>query len=976
MIEAILLNLFAQAVWDLALSPILGTSDISLDEIRDDPEAREARFGEAARLASEKLHGSGMDDERLSDFLSSSEVLVLIRSLYLFRLDVDSGDFKQARQEFTVLWERSFSGQSGASADEIFDVLLKATEDSLTAAIQDGVISAHEARSSARHQMLTQQIDAMERRIQLLIGSEAVDQGEVSQFEAELRREVHQRHAFITPPDFYGASQRVNIDRLYVTPQLSKVGRRGRDHDADPVTVAEWLSNLQQAVVLGDPGGGKSTLAAKLCHGIADDKNGWEVAGRRRAPVMVTLREYSALNKDRTLSVSNYIEDVASSRYQLNVPVGAVDYLLLSGRLMVIFDGLDELLETRHRQQIRDDVESFHRRFPAAPMLVTSRFVGYEQAPLNGDVFRTVTLAEFSDAQVSEYAHKWFGFDESLTSKECSQKADAFVSESRAVPDLRVNPLMLALMCNFYRGQNYLPRHLPDVYETCARMLFETWDRSRGIEQVLPIAEHIRPAMRYLAYWIYKDEALQGGATEGQLVDKAVEFLLAYRFDDEHEARHAAEAFIEFCAGRAWVFTDTGSAVDGEPLFQFTHRTFLEYFAADHIVATTDTTQALSDSLRPRIAAREWSVVAQVAYQLKSRATLAAPDQLLQDLVEHSQEGSLSERANLLQFAAECLTFLVPSPPVVRAVCRRVLGFVSESLSQEVPGEAATVIDSLIPTLARVGAEIRRTAIASTEEALVQRIETNEGDAVSAALVLSVIGGWAMPVIEVHDEWSEAAKQIKARTLERRKALANSHTELALAMATDGEVSIDELVTRHGTNALFVGRPVPLRQNAYFGPLTENLVYFVLRGEEGTQSGQWSKQLLEVGDVLLQSPPPWRYLGDGLRWGGPEFVSRVDDFAEDEVLPDALFGFVLIMAITAEEQLARPEDDEDRSVNRVRTQLEGTKSASLARVAPIIVGRLGNWEEGIARLDECSFSEEQRDLLMKWMKGEISFIES
>jgi len=77
------------------------------------------------------------------------------------------------------------------------------------------------------------------------------------------------------------------------------------------------------------------------------------------------------------------------------------------------------------------------------------------------------------------------------------------------------------------------------------------------------------------------------------------------------------------------VFTDTGTTADGQPLFQFTHRTFLEYFTADYLVASSGSVAALADVLRPHIARREWDVVAIVACQLKSRATQGAGDEIL-----------------------------------------------------------------------------------------------------------------------------------------------------------------------------------------------------------------------------------------------------------------------------------------------------------------------------------------------------------
>ena len=63
------------------------------------------------------------------------------------------------------------------------------------------------------------------------------------------------------------------------------------------------------------------------------------------------------------------------------------------------------------------------------------------------------------------------------------------------------------------------------------------------------------------------------------------------------------------------MFTDTGSDKSGELLYQFTHRTFLEYFTASYTVRVNKTPNDLLKVLVPRIKKSEWDVVAQLAFQ-------------------------------------------------------------------------------------------------------------------------------------------------------------------------------------------------------------------------------------------------------------------------------------------------------------------------------------------------------------------------
>lgn len=235
-------------------------------------------------------------------------------------------------------------------------------------------------------------------------------------------------------------------------------------------------------------------------------------------------------------------------------------------------------------------------------------------------------------------------------------------------------------MCILYRGQGYIPRNRPDVYEKCAELLFDRWDRHRSIhvpEAIRTIEAHLRPAMMYLAHWIYTTDAkassgksLAEGVPEQLLIERAADYLSERRFADRADAEKAARDFIEFCTGRAWVFTDVGTTAEGEKLFKFTHRTFLEYFAAFQLVRLHETTEALGNVLRPHVAKGEWDVVAQLAVQIKHKNTESAGDKLLTLFLEQAQKSRGETKKNLLSFCIRCLSFIVPSPTITARVSR------------------------------------------------------------------------------------------------------------------------------------------------------------------------------------------------------------------------------------------------------------------------------------------------------------------
>ena len=608
--------------------------------------------------------------EEICLFLATPEVESIIRQFYSYRLSTVKKDPTHLiKQEFTGLFVSYFglTGQRSSHAESLFEYLINTSAVALDKAIDNGVLSAHEAKSSARYRQLQDELAAIQKNLEFLTNRHKPNVKAILEFETTYRQQVSERHGRITPPNFDSA-RRLAIDDIYVAPaflQFTRTKGSATGASDEGLTLQTFLQGIYRAVLLGNPGGGKSTLVNKICYDLSERYEQRYFAGRQLTPIPIVLRDYGAEKKAKNYSIVEFMELQSKSDYQIKPPTGAFQYLLLNGRAVVIFDGLDELLETSHRQKITNDIEAFCNLYPSVPVLVTSREVGYEQAPLSEERFEAYRLAPFNEHQITEYVTKWFLVDEELSPTQRAHKTESFLKESLIVPDLRSNPLMLALMCNIYRGENYIPQNRPDLYEKCAVMLFERWDKNRGIMVPLPFEAHIRPAMMYLAHWIYTDEKLQSGVDERTLINKTADYLLEHRYDDRDEAKLSARDFIEFCKGRAWVFTDTGAG-----LYQFTHRTFLEYFTSYHLVRTNSTPEALKKVLVRRVAKREWDIVAQLAIQLQDDHLEGAADQILMILLNEAAAKDINDRDgwNLISFAARCLQFLVPSSKVRRRI--------------------------------------------------------------------------------------------------------------------------------------------------------------------------------------------------------------------------------------------------------------------------------------------------------------------
>ena len=225
-----------------------------------------------------------------------------------------------------------------------------------------------------------QSADGVRLAIEALRRDWSIDLDAILRFEQNLRIAVELRHGWIET-HHVGDARKIPIDELYVTPDLWP-SRSEEDREERTLGYSDFVANIGRTVLLGNPGGGKSTLSFKVAHDVAARR---VLSGilERLIPIVVTVREYGAARADRQEGIREFLETVCRVQYQIDPPEAAIDYLLMSGRCLLILDGLDELLVTSLRRAVSTDVELFASRFPATPILVTSREVGYREAPLD-----------------------------------------------------------------------------------------------------------------------------------------------------------------------------------------------------------------------------------------------------------------------------------------------------------------------------------------------------------------------------------------------------------------------------------------------------------------------------------------------------------------------------------------------------------------------------------------------------------------
>jgi NACHT domain len=823
------INLLSDAIWELGLKPLYQASASKLWRSREQPPEIEAAIERGAeQLAAPGEHGEATE-ELWSSFLASWEVRTLVLDLFTFKLADRKTSTTPILGALTLAWIRHAGLESAPDMTAMFERFDESIQRLINAAAEAGILAIDRSRTTARKRILAERLAGI-----AALDSTTPDAQQISVYErfaGELRNEVAMRYGKIEPPNLL-AREAVELERLFVPPRIDS---------PDGTTDLPWfVESIDRRVVLGNPGAGKSTLAAKICRDLALSYADPAINPRRATPWCIELRRLATGSEQFGVPLADLFTEWAEGSYQLSVPDGAFEWLLSRGRLLVVFDGLDELLNISTRQDVRNAIESFCRRYTTTPVLITSRIVGYHQAPLDEAVFDSAVLLDFDQSRVELYARQWFAIrsgDEPVTVR--LQHAAQFIHDTAHTKELRNNPLMLGLLASLYRGPGSIPRNLPDVYDSCATLLFSTWDKLKGLEIILPFAEHIRPALRELAWWMFTTPKLGEGVTRPQAVERTADYLEQRRFGSAARAHTAAEHFIDFCRGRAWVFTDQGSTATNEDLFGFTHRTFLEFFSAEYLAYRKQSAEELVNELMPFIAREERDVVARIALQIKARMYPDGADDIIIALLDALETYKGSELAAGVGFLVRLLQGVIPSPAVARGLGSQIMVYAAKG---------AGASGDLYAAIAAVGdesrVEIARGLVVGQRELLRDR-SSRQAD-IAADLIFyprRVVVETAAPF------WEAVGRQTRKAYGDEVKAAAKVHLAVALA-AWPSIVSMQDLIGSHKVQAAFcpvIGADTaPVRQ----------LLASVGRARGGASSNAWS-ELGIFGESLAATVTPW-----------------------------------------------------------------------------------------------------------------------
>ena len=387
-------------------------------------------------------------------------------------------------------------------------------------------------------------------------------------------------------------------------------------------SVIEATLQNRHFVLLGDPGGGKSTfvnflaycLAAHLLEpkaGWLKHLNGWPQDKADLQPMVVILRDFARSYADALPSKAepHHLWDFIKNRLaaqNLGFTAKPLEKALEAGKVIVMLDGLDEVPTQTQRVFVRDAVRAFIGRYPSNCFLITCRVLSYQPPEEGKPDLRLVELpsfeiAPFDDKKIKRFVGVWYAELVRLgTIKAQDQNTmTARLAEAVQRPDLKrlsPNPLLLTVMALVHTHKGRLPDARALLYEETVEILLWRWEQIKlgGQEDAPHLRQYLLEAGRTdvdLKRTLWK---LAYEAHAASKPDADREALADIAEHDLEVALAALKPLADHAGGdRTWAMKiieimklRSGLLLERQPgIFTFPHRTFQEYLAGAHLAA-------------------------------------------------------------------------------------------------------------------------------------------------------------------------------------------------------------------------------------------------------------------------------------------------------------------------------------------------------------------------------------------------------
>lgn len=377
-----------------------------------------------------------------------------------------------------------------------------------------------------------------------------------------------------------GINNARNVTRYDISSAYVELSCVNGDEYGEEIELSQVFLENNVVWIKGEAGSGKTTFLQWIA--VCAAKNEYQKIEniRNTIPIIVELR-----NARWPIDLQDAVNRITTV-YGSNCPDGWIFDLLKRKRVVLLFDGLDEINQTK-RVEVYKFIEDMVEQYPYIKVLLTARNSVKDCIYCNSVEYEILPMRIESIKEFIVYWHRAVLRKDAI---ENDQEIDKLqynlkkkIIESSSLKALAKNPLLCAMICALnYVNHEQLPEGKMELYEKCCEMLIDARDNQRKIDgniyDNLPNFDYEkkRKILEELSYWM-----MNGNVSSGRRND-VVKYLNHLLEDtnilSEKEKGYSAEAVLNYMIERSGIIREPE-----EGTIDFIHKTFMEFLSVKTI---------------------------------------------------------------------------------------------------------------------------------------------------------------------------------------------------------------------------------------------------------------------------------------------------------------------------------------------------------------------------------------------------------
>jgi NACHT domain len=342
----------------------------------------------------------------------------------------------------------------------------------------------------------------------------------------------------------YKGDEAIDLNSFFFPPQIII------DHKLIKADCVADISD-KNIVIEGVAGQGKSILLRYLTYK--------EYELMERIPIFIELRK---INKDG--EILNFIKEVIGD-WVFSISDEYLDWVLKSGKIVLILDGFDELQEKDVSNVIKD-LESISQKYNNTQIVVSSRPDNHIQ---NSNFFKVINIQEYGDNEQKGLIKKLVEDNDSF-----KNIVNAIDASKLNISELLSTPLMITLFVMTYRAKLTIPDSMSKFYQELFSVLIYKHDRTKpGFQREFKctLNENTLQDWFEIFCFISKNKKLLTFVSRNILLD-CIRESVGKKYSSENPSNLLEDISKNLCL----IIRDGNS-------YNFIHRSIQEFFVASFI---------------------------------------------------------------------------------------------------------------------------------------------------------------------------------------------------------------------------------------------------------------------------------------------------------------------------------------------------------------------------------------------------------